>query len=289
MVIDTVYDGIGDAVIYAWLAHSATAAGLECRVNMRRHVEMGYIFGVTPDMTTFEPGDRYFIDRGNGSSQTADEVANVDAIGTRFRCWARHIGLGDIEPVRPPYIEHPAVGEWADKAWKDRDAETNSTSRVLIFPETYWESRQWPIAYFKDLAYLLKEAGHNVLTMLPTAKHKDGFPYSYYGMSLYHGAAMISRADLVIGPDSGPAHIAGTIGVPTLAICGPTRPEVVFGHMPSVHAITAPEVPCTGCHFKADKGFRNACGNGCQSLFRLTPDRVVHKVGELMGVEVGTA
>jgi hypothetical protein len=89
MVIDTVYDGIGDAVIYAWLAHSAKAAGLECRINMRRHVEMGYIFGVTPDMTTFEPGERFFIDRGNGSSQTADEVANVDEIGTRFRCWAR--------------------------------------------------------------------------------------------------------------------------------------------------------------------------------------------------------
>lgn len=284
-IIECLYDGIGDAVLYAWLAHSAKAAGIPCSINMRKHVEVAYMFGVTPDMTTFEPGERAFTDEGRGSKQTAFEIDHADSIGSRFAGWAKYLGLGDnLKPVRPPYVEHPVPAEWAEQRWKDRDLDTGSTRRVLLFPETYWASRQWPIGYFKDLGYMLQKSGCNVVTMLPTGTNRDGFPYYFHGMSLYHGAAMMKRADLVIGCDSGPAHIAGTIGVPTLAVCGPTRPEIVFGHLPSVRGVTTTKekLPCIGCHFKKEVGFRHACSTGCRGLLTLTPEEVYEEAAQML-------
>lgn len=280
-VLDLDYDGIGDAVLYTWLIHSARAAGnTAVRVNMRRHVEIAHMFGVTPDMATHEPGDRYFLEgKGGNSPQTGAEIKEADTM-SRFRSWATHLGLGDIQPVRPPYIEPAPAGEWAEKTWNDRDAATGKNLRVLVFPETYWQSRQWPVGYFKDLAAMLDRDGCNVVTMLPSAKNASGFPYFLYGHSLYHGAAMMARADIVIGVDSGPAHMAGTIGTPTIAVCGPTKPEVVFDHLPGVKCLTAGRdaVPCVGCHFRADHGFRAACSDGCRALLMLPPEDVYLKV-----------
>jgi hypothetical protein len=285
-VIDCSYDGIGDAVTYAWLAHSARVAGRPARFNFRRHVEVAYMLGITPEMATHEPGERCFSGdaTGGASLQTKHEIKNAHTGWSRLALWADYLGLGGIDFVRPPYVEHPAVAEWAEKAWNDRDRDTGKNVRVLIFPETYWASRQWPLGYFKDLAAMLDAAGFNTVAMLPNATNKDGFPYGFYGMSLYHGAAMMARADVVIGCDSGPAHIAGTIGVPTLAVCGPTVPEIVFGHMPSVRGVTlaSEDLACVGCHFRGEKGFRSACNSGCQGLYRLTPTVVYERVRSLL-------
>jgi ADP-heptose:LPS heptosyltransferase len=37
--------------------------------------------------------------------------------------------------------------------------------------------------------------------------------------------ALMERADVVISSDSGPLHIASSVGTPTIAIFGPTRPQ----------------------------------------------------------------
>ena len=39
-------------------------------------------------------------------------------------------------------------------------------------------------------------------------------------------AAVLKRADLVVSADSGPLHIADAVGTETIALFGPTRPEV---------------------------------------------------------------
>ena len=65
-----------------------------------------------------------------------------------------------------------------------------------------------------------------------------------------------------------------TIGVTAIAICGPTRGRLVFGHDTNVKPVSldARVLPCTGCHFSAVDGFRDACRfGGCQALMRLIP------------------
>jgi hypothetical protein len=88
---------------------------------------------------------------------------------------------------------------------------------------------------------------------------------------------MVRRAHLVIAGDTGPAHLSGTVGTRTLAICGPTRGEIVFGHDRNVTpvALSREMLGCTGCHFSPTFGFREACrAGGCQALMRLAPHEV---------------
>jgi ADP-heptose:LPS heptosyltransferase len=91
----------------------------------------------------------------------------------------------------------------------------------------------------------------------------------------------MSSVELVVGNDSGPAHLAGTLGTPTLALMGPTRAACVFGHIPEVTPLAVSLEPaCAGCHF--GRPFRAACDQGCQALYALTPAAVLKEVHKLV-------
>jgi heptosyltransferase-2/heptosyltransferase-3 len=61
-------------------------------------------------------------------------------------------------------------------------------------------------------------------------------------------AALFSRAKLVLGPDSGPLHLAVAVGAPTVALFGPADP-VEFGPWgsPDKHAVLVSNVGCRPC------------------------------------------
>jgi lipopolysaccharide heptosyltransferase II len=102
-------------------------------------------------------------------------------------------------------------------------------------------------------------------------------------------AAVLERARLALGPDSGPLHLAAAVGTPTLRLFGPTDPGVF---MPlderGQHALTVP-LACRPC----GNPERPPCGAlehpGC--LQGLTVEQVVeqalHVLAEARGVETG--
>ena len=60
--------------------------------------------------------------------------------------------------------------------------------------------------------------------------------------------ALLSVCGFLVTNDSGPMHIAAALGVPTLAIFGPTVPS--FGYTPwgeSNRIIEHPDLPCRPC------------------------------------------
>lgn len=58
--------------------------------------------------------------------------------------------------------------------------------------------------------------------------------------------AMIAACDLFIGSNSGPLHIAGALGVPTVSMMGPTDPARFAPRGPSDRVIRH-ELPCSPC------------------------------------------
>jgi heptosyltransferase-1 len=62
-------------------------------------------------------------------------------------------------------------------------------------------------------------------------------------------AALLKKADMYVGGDTGVMHLAAFSGVPVLAIFGPTDPRVnaPFGPM---HRIVRQELPCSPCRDK---------------------------------------
>ncbi len=59
--------------------------------------------------------------------------------------------------------------------------------------------------------------------------------------------ALTSAAKLVLGPDSGPRHLAEALDVPCVAVCGPTDPRHTAEHGPRTRVLSV-EVPCGPCH-----------------------------------------
>lgn len=180
--------------------------------------------------------------------------------------------LGITTPPKRPTVTIPAeCHRWA--------AEQHQTGKplVLVYPHTCYKSREYPAPYWVDLCWLLHEAGYDVRLFEEVRDERyDSVPLYYWGQDWPHMAAMMQRASVVIGNDSGPVHVAGVLDIPALALCGPTTASV-FAHVPSVQVVTS-DASCTGCYFGSP--FRAACDQGCRSLYELRPERVVEKVQE---------
>jgi hypothetical protein len=253
------YRGLGDIAMLAWLAEGAEAGGTPLVFYRTRDLELMRLLGLRVDS---EPG-----------GVCLDEVFATEVQDGCRRPRLDYIRdfLGLTTPlVRPRLRLAPEDEEWAGR----RAAELGSPL-VLLFPQAVWKPREWPANYWVDLAWKLREAGAAVLVLMQGDDARfHNTPVYQWGTPLPQVAALMRRAALVIGNDSFPVHLAGTVGVPTLALMGPTLPTV-FAHTPDVECLASAAIDCTGCHFRAP--FRAACDQGCLSLYRLFPDDVLRR------------
>lgn len=254
------YSGLGDIVMLSWLAEGCRRAGRPLVFHRKRDLELMDLFGLIADP---EPG-------GIGLDEAyRREVA--DQCRRPRLDYVREFLNVTAPPVRPTPRIAPEHRGWA----ADRVRELGGPP-VVLFPQTAWVTREWPASYWVDLAWKLKAAGVPVLVLMaPKDERFTNTPVYWWGTPLGRLAATVERAALVVGNDSFPAHLAGALGVPTLALMGPTRPAV-FAHAPAVECLASDAIECTGCHFSPP--FRAACDQGCQSLFRLYPEVVLRRV-----------
>lgn len=66
-------------------------------------------------------------------------------------------------------------------------------------------------------------------------------------LDLVQLAAVLQRADLFLGCDSGPMHLAAAVGTPVLAVFGPSSP-VRWGPMSPRTAAVRADLPCSPCN-----------------------------------------
>ena len=97
------------------------------------------------------------------------------------------------------------------------------------------------------------------------------------GVSLFTGDTSalldrIERLDILVSPDSGPAHAAAALGVPHLTVFTSTSPSLGFwdGSDPSVFG---PEAPCSPCHRHGGR----SCRRGHESCRGSLVPRLVYE------------
>ncbi len=200
-----------------------------------------------------------------------------------------------LEHYTPPEETHKWNVKIPEEAMRKADEFLRHPKReqrpiIALSPWTNAIVRQWPIRHWGQLAEMCKEEGFAVC-LLDSPKPKgravpsDAFPFpKFRSGNPWEVAAVISKVDLVIGNDSGMPHIAGFVGTPALAICGPTVGDVAFGGWPTVHPIQSPS-KCSGCLWFRDGGWKRWCGFGCQALNDLRPKMVFGRVVSLMNAE----
>lgn len=291
VTIDTCYDGLGDAVTYAWIARTAEEQGRPIKVHFGNWHEVPALLDVERH-ATFERGDRYYKQKAGFSEHHLTELAAVHGWQTgdgpqptRFETWCRYFNVDPTTAVRPMYAEEVVDGDEAEDAWEqvetglDKGGFKTSGVRVALCPTCNGRERTWPTPQWVDLGEALLRRGMVPAAILPHGQTWSQLPANINTRLLCNYFATLNRADVVVCHDSAAAHIAGTLGVPTLVISGLTDPRVVFGHMMDcVRWVANAEMPCTGCHWNKEHGFRTACRSGCQSLIRLGVDTVVDAI-----------
>ena len=135
---------------------------------------------------------------------------------------------------------------------------TDSDIVVYANPAARWETKFWTVPAWAELADMLvkhnnifvvfagspqdvhyiEQITKNVKTRVVSAAGK---------LNLAEAVALIERANVYVGVDSGPMHIAAFTGTPVVALFGPTEPDKVgpYGHGHKV--ITLDDLDCLGC------------------------------------------
>ncbi len=85
---------------------------------------------------------------------------------------------------------------------------------------------------------------------------------------------LIRRADLFIGGDTGPLHIASILGIPTVGIYGPKDP-VIYGPYNGKAVVVRKELWCSPCE-------KRTCPDP-ECMTSILPEDVFHAVNKLMG------
>jgi ADP-heptose:LPS heptosyltransferase len=119
---------------------------------------------------------------------------------------------------------------------------------VLMHPGSGGRQKCWPRDRFIELITRLRNYGRRVTVALGEVEadrwsSDDITKFTRAADKVVHPPRLVdlyeavSAAEIVIANDSGPAHLAGIIGVPTIALFGPSDPKIWRPLGPSVTAI----------------------------------------------------
>jgi ADP-heptose:LPS heptosyltransferase len=118
---------------------------------------------------------------------------------------------------------------------------------AVIAPFAAYDSRNWPQEKWRELAVKLNDAGI-VPIIIAMDRHRERTEKAFTGCDVMlcvgHPADavldLICHAFIVIGNDSGIAHIGGLMGSPTVAVhAGTFSHSFLYDFAPSVTSVTA--------------------------------------------------
>jgi hypothetical protein len=281
LIFDAEDGGVGDCVVFAWICTHYLRQGREVwfRANSPARRDTLRLLGYP----TFPSDGKGIPMQPIGNTFVGFEQDRLQGLPTVSKYpsrlhWYGSFLEGNPQPSRPTI--HLTEEEEA-QARKMR-AELGNENLVLFFPKSSAGCRDWPLAYFSDLAYALQRMGVPSVAVCPSEEDFKSwgrfFPKSVWGYPLPIVAGL-AKLSVSVGVDTGPTHLAATMGGPTLALMGPTR-NVFTAYGPQVQElwVGSETVGCSGCFFNHQRGFRVACDDRCEALVAVKPPVVFKEI-----------
>jgi ADP-heptose:LPS heptosyltransferase len=139
--------------------------------------------------------------------------------------------IGRASGAVPAVVVKPEANHWCDAYWQ-RHA-LNGKPVLVLAPGSGGREKNWPIASYQAIADWWRESFHGAIIVVlgPVEDERGGFAAVCRGTLVARGlnlgqlSALLSRAHLYIGNDSGPTHLAAALGVRTVALFGPSDPR----------------------------------------------------------------
>lgn len=138
-------------------------------------------------------------------------------------------------------------------------------------------NRRWPLPAFAELAVRLVDRAGATVVVLGTPDdapeidylrravaeaHPPGSLRTWVGEPFGRVAALIDRLDLLVGNDSGPAHLAAALSTPTVVVYGPDGEEAMWRRVYRRHRGLNLHYPCQA-RDNEDNVFDGQCTLGC--------------------------
>jgi lipopolysaccharide heptosyltransferase I len=156
---------------------------------------------------------------------------------------------------------------------------------IVICPTARWETKCWPQASFAALTDKLKDKYQATIVFVGAPNEKeiiknitnlmqsDSIDLSGQ-LNLMEVAALLEKADLFVGNDSGLMHMASATKTSTVAIFGPTDPKRTGPYNPLARVVKA-DLDCMPC-------FSKSCKCDIQCMRQLSVEKVVKACNELI-------
>ena len=234
-------------------------------------------------------------DCGGGGFLLTDRarfVAGRPEIESRLALWAM-LGIEADESVRlkRPWIE---PGRDARAAVRQRllDGGHASAPLYVLHIGAGTQAKRWPAAHWRELlGRLIVE--RDVSIILIGVREEREVALAITGslawpkvadwtgqLSLAETAALIARADLFIGADSGPAHLAAAVGTPAIVLFSGTNRVEQWRPWGAQITVLRQETACSPCHRQTCPWADHPC------MSRLTPGEVLRQLPRIEPVAI---
>jgi heptosyltransferase-3 len=151
-----------------------------------------------------------------------------------------------VRPMSARLWTSPEIETWAHDWMCTRVGRNRHL--VLLHPGSGSPRKNW--GGFKALVPALRRRDRVVAVLLGPAETDDvGVWYetmTVRDLTISQVAALLRRASLYVGNDSGVSHLAAAVGTPAVVLFGPTDPSVWAPRGPATHIVYAP-LSCQGC------------------------------------------
>jgi heptosyltransferase-1 len=157
---------------------------------------------------------------------------------------------------------------------------TEPAPRVAVAPLSRWPSKNWPASHFVEVLKRLQAERNAAIYLLggPLERYLcDGMAAQLSGpvfnlagrISLPEMGGILGKMNLVLANDTGPIHMAAALGVPVLAVFGPTDEKRTGPYGPRNRVVAAGGFDCRPC-------FSRHCliGETARCLEAVTPEQV---------------
>jgi hypothetical protein len=130
---------------------------------------------------------------------------------------------------------------------------------LVMAPGSGAREKNWPAVHFAAVGRWWREHGGEVIVLFgPVEGERGGFDdlaeefIAARDLNLAQVAALLSRCNVYLGNDSGVTHLAGVLGVRTVAVFGPSDPRAWAPRGPKV-SLLGRRMACAPCDMEAMK------------------------------------
>jgi lipopolysaccharide heptosyltransferase II len=226
-----------------------------------RNVLLAWLGGASRRFGLYYSGLDYLLtdvlapEQGTQRRHQAEEVAAVAAM----------LGMPEFAPAPRLLLgeEHRAFAErWLIENGVAENGDGRGRVVVAFHLTAGMPARLWPLDRFIEVARRLV-AEHDVRVMVVgspddraaaeafSAALEEPALIAAGATSLAQSAALMERSALFIGTDSGPAHVASSVGCPLVVLFGPGNEQVMRPYAQAVRIVRSPVACDRHCHNKA--------------------------------------